>query len=142
MRTLYAAGRDNRTYAALDWAEIRAVRKSANIGRHVVGGAASAWRVLTPLYDFLSAWPVIGDGPKKSQWHKVSMTMAVRAGNAHDKMGDILRRHWNDTAKANSVGVSFQPTIERLIAITPQAIEKVQAQLPGNFSCVCKRSHI
>lgn len=88
---------------------------------------------LTPLYDVLSAWPVIGDGPNMFQWKKVTMAMAVRAGNAHYKMAEILRRHWNDTAKANSVGANFEPTIERFIARAPQAIADVQAQLPANF---------
>lgn len=88
---------------------------------------------LTPLYDVLSAWPVIGDGPNMFQWKKVTMAMAVRAGNAHYKMGEILRRHWNDTAKSNAVGANFEPTIERFIGRAPQAIAEVQAQLPENF---------
>lgn len=88
---------------------------------------------LTPLYDILSAWPVIGDGPNKFQWQKVTMAMAVRAGNAHYKMGEILRRHWNDTAKSNAVGANFEPTIERFIGRAQQAIAEVQAQLPNNF---------
>lgn len=88
---------------------------------------------LTPLYDILSAWPVIGDGPNTFQWKKVTMAMAVRAGNAHYKMGEIMRRHWNDTAKANAVGADFEPAIRRFIAHAPKAIDEVQAQLPKDF---------
>lgn len=88
---------------------------------------------LTPLYDVLSAWPVIGDGPNMFQWKKVTMAMAVRAGNAHYRMAEILRRHWNDTAKSNAVGTNFEATIERFIQRAPQAIAEVQAQLPDNF---------
>lgn len=88
---------------------------------------------LTPLYDILSAWPVIGDGPNTFQWKKVTMAMAVRAGNAHYKMGEIMRRHWNDTAKANAVGADFEPAIRRFIAHAPKAIDEVQAQLPNDF---------
>jgi serine/threonine-protein kinase HipA len=88
---------------------------------------------LTPLYDVLSAWPVIGDGPNMFQWQKVTMAMAVRAGNAHYKMGEIQRRHWNGAAKSNAVGTDFEALIERFIGRAPQAIAEVQAQLPENF---------
>ena len=88
---------------------------------------------LTPLYDVLSAWPVIGDGPNMFQWQKVTMAMAVRAGNAHYKMNEVARRHWNAAAKANAVGSDVEPLIERFIALAPTAIAQVQAQLPGDF---------
>ncbi|MES3023812.1 MAG: type II toxin-antitoxin system HipA family toxin [Pseudomonadota bacterium] len=88
---------------------------------------------LTPLYDVLSAWPAIGDGPNMFQWQKVTMAMAVRAGNAHYKMGEISRRHWNAAAKSNAVGADFEPTIERFIGRAQQAIAEVAAQLPDNF---------
>jgi serine/threonine-protein kinase HipA len=88
---------------------------------------------LTPLYDVLSAWPAIGNGPNTFQWKKVTMAMAVRAGNAHYRMDEIARRHWNETAKANAVGSDFEATIERFIAIAPTAVAEVQAQLPKDF---------
>jgi serine/threonine-protein kinase HipA len=88
---------------------------------------------LTPLYDVLSAWPLIGDMPNAFQWKKVTMAMSVRAGNSHYKMGEILRRHWNAAAKANAVGSDFEPTIEQFITRAPNAVEAVQAQLPDDF---------
>ncbi len=88
---------------------------------------------LTPLYDVLSAWPAIGDGPNTFQWKKVTMAMAVRAGNVHYKMSEILRQHWNATAKANAIGTDFEPTIDRFITLAPRAVAEVQAQLPKDF---------
>jgi serine/threonine-protein kinase HipA len=88
---------------------------------------------LTPLYDVLSAWPLIGDMPNAFQWKKVTMAMSIRAGNSHYKMGEILRRHWNAAAKANAVGSDFEPMIEQFITRAPNAIEAVQAQLPDDF---------
>jgi len=88
---------------------------------------------LTPLYDVLSAWPVIGDSPGKYQWKKMKMAMAVRGKNAHYKMAEILRRHWNHTAKSNAVGSDLEPTIARFIERAPQAIAQVRAQLPAHF---------
>lgn len=88
---------------------------------------------LTPLYDIMSAWPVIGDGPKMFQWQKVKLAMAVRAKNAHYRMAKIQRRHWNGVAKANGMGEDFEPVIERLITQTPGVIEAVSARLPAGF---------
>ena len=88
---------------------------------------------LTPLYDVLSAWPLIGNRPNAFQWKKVTMAMSVRAGNSHYKMSEILRRHWNATAKANALGSDFEPKIEQFLTCAPQAVEAVQAQLPGDF---------
>lgn len=88
---------------------------------------------LTPLYDVLSAWPVIGNGPKQLPWKKVSLAMALRAGNTHYRMADIQRRHWNEVARRNALGLDFEPVIERLIARAPAALAEVAAQLPGDF---------
>jgi serine/threonine-protein kinase HipA len=88
---------------------------------------------LTPLYDIMSAWPVIGDGPKQFQWQKVKLAMAVRTKNAHYKMSTIQRRHWNEVAKVNGMGVSFESVIERFIARTPIAIEAVAKRLSSGF---------
>lgn len=88
---------------------------------------------LTPLYDVLSAWPVIGEGANGFQWKKVSMAMAVRATNAHYRIAEIQRRHWNEVAKRNAVGSDLEETIQRFIARAPHAVEEVAAQLPDGF---------
>jgi len=88
---------------------------------------------LTPLYDIMSAWPVIGDGPNMFQWQKVKLAMAVRAKNAHYRMANIQRRHWNGVAKANGMGEDFEPAIEQFITRTPVVLEAVSARLPAGF---------
>jgi serine/threonine-protein kinase HipA len=88
---------------------------------------------LTPLYDIMSAWPVIGDGPNLVPWQKVKLAMAVRAGNTHYRMADIQRRHWNGVAKANGMGADFEPVIERFITQTPVVVQAVSARLPAGF---------
>lgn len=88
---------------------------------------------LTPLYDIMSAWPVIGNGPKQFQWQKVKLAMAVRTNNAHYKMATIQRRHWNEVAKINGVGESFESVIQRFIAQAPIAIEAVAKKIPAGF---------
>lgn len=92
----------------------------------------SAYR-MTPLYDILSAWPAIGNGPNMFQWRKVTLAMAVRAGNAHYKMCEIRRRHWNMIAKANALGADFESTLQHFIARAPTVVDEVAAQLPAGF---------
>ena len=88
---------------------------------------------LTPLYDILSAWPVIGNGPNMFQWKKVNLAMAVHSRNAHSKLAEIQRRHWNAVAKDNGLGEDFEPVIQTLIAKAPRVIETVSGRLPTGF---------
>jgi serine/threonine-protein kinase HipA len=88
---------------------------------------------LTPLYDIMSAWPVIGDGPNMFQWQKLKLAMAVRSKNAHYRMAHIQRRHWNGVAKANGLGEDFEPVIQQFVTQTPRAVEAVSARLPAGF---------
>jgi serine/threonine-protein kinase HipA len=88
---------------------------------------------LTPLYDIMSAWPVIGDGPKKFQWQKVKLAMAVRSKNAHYKMATIQRRHWSEVAKVNGMGENFEPAIQHFMSQAPLAIEAVAKRIPTGF---------
>jgi serine/threonine-protein kinase HipA len=88
---------------------------------------------LTPLYDIMSAWPVIGDGPKRFQWQKLKLAMAVRTRNAHYKMSTIQRRHWNEVAKTNGMGEDFETVIRQFISRAPVAIEAVAKRIPPGF---------
>jgi serine/threonine-protein kinase HipA len=87
----------------------------------------------TPLYDVMSAWPVIGPGTREIQWQKLKLAMALRTKNAHYRMHEIQRRHWNEVAKANALGPDFEAVIEKIAAMTPSIIASVTAQLPADF---------
>lgn len=92
---------------------------------------------LTPLYDVLSAYPILGEGPGKLSPHKAKMAMAVRSTSPHWKVRDILRRHWIAMGARHGVvtedGRSAQFVIDDLISQTPAAIEKVRRRLPEGF---------
>ncbi len=92
---------------------------------------------LTPLYDVLSAYPVLGDGPNKLSPFKARMAMAVRSKNAHWKMHDILRRHWQALGTRHGVvtddGRQVEFLIDDVVARTPDVIDAVRAQLPVGF---------
>lgn len=92
---------------------------------------------LTPLYDAMSAWPVIGEASDKLSAHKVKMAMAIRTTNAHWKMKDILPRHWMELGKRYGVldddGRTAEMLIDEVVARTPQVIASVESMLPAGF---------
>ena len=92
---------------------------------------------LTPLYDILSAYPVLGEGPAKISAHKVKMAMAVRSKNAHWRMRDILRRHWVALGARHGVitegGRAVDALIDEVVDHTPAVVQAVHAVLPDDF---------
>jgi serine/threonine-protein kinase HipA len=92
---------------------------------------------LTPLYDVLSAYPLLGAGPSKLSPLKVKMAMAVRAKNAHWRMHEILRRHWLAMGERYGVvtpdGRNAQVVINDVVARTPGVVQAVRARLPQGF---------
>lgn len=88
---------------------------------------------LTPFYDVMSAWPVIGRGPREFQLQKVKLSMALHTSNTHYKIVEIQRRHWNQVAQANAVGSDFEEVIHRIIEATPTAIDSVARDLDPHF---------
>jgi serine/threonine-protein kinase HipA len=88
---------------------------------------------LTPLYDVLSIWPVIGEGPNKISWHNARLAMAVRGKNKYYALKDIQRRHFNAMAIQCGLGETAEPLIMEILAATPDVIASVQRELPGRF---------
>ena len=92
---------------------------------------------LTPLYDVLSAYPVLGDGQGKLSPFKAKLAMAVRSKNAHWKIRDILRRHWVALGARHGIldeaGRGAEHVSDAVAARTPEVIAKVRTQLPDGF---------
>ncbi len=95
---------------------------------HETGGAYR----MTPLYDVLSVWPVIGPRPNQVPWQKASLAMAVRATNAHWKLKEIRPRHWSAIAKKAGLG-DADALIHEVLALVPTALSSVGKQLPRKF---------
>lgn len=87
---------------------------------------------LTPFYDVLSAWPVMGNSPHKLPWQKVRLAMAVRSKNAHWKIKDILPRHWDAVAQRAGLG-DARALITEVVEQAPAAVEQAGRDLPANF---------
>ena len=89
---------------------------------------------LTPMYDVMSSYPVLGDGPAQWSPFSVKLAMALLGKNRHYKMHNILRRHFNSTARIVNYGADAEPLIEEILGRTPAAIAQVAAELPAGFS--------
>ena len=93
---------------------------------------------LTPLYDVLSAYPVLGEGQGKLSPFKAKMAMSMRSKSTHWKMRDILRRHWVALGTRHGIldeaAQGAEQLIDTIAARTPEVIAKVRTQLPEGFS--------
>lgn len=87
---------------------------------------------LTPLYDILSAWPILGSGANQVPLHKAKLAMALRSKNKHDKLVDIHTRHWYLLAQQSGVKDTFDSMVQLVERITP-ALMQVEAELPSDF---------
>lgn len=87
---------------------------------------------LTPIYDVLSAWPVIGQGAYMFDYRHLKLAMAVRSKNPHLKLTEVRARHWLTVAKAAGLG-SDTSIIENIAGQIPKAVAAVNAQIPSNF---------
>ena len=102
-----------------------------NFSVRIDAGGAFA---LTPFYDVLSAYPVMGPGARQLSPKKAKLAMAVRGEqNMHYKLDEIKRRHWIATGKRNGLPHEANEIVEHAIAATASVIEKVGSELPPNF---------
>lgn len=88
---------------------------------------------LTPRYDVLSAFPVLGNARNKLSPKKVKMAMAVDGANRHYLWHSILFRHWQETAKRCGLGETFDHIVSSLLEQTQHVIEDVRTKLPTDF---------
>lgn len=95
---------------------------------HEAGGAFS----MTPLYDVLSAWPIIGHAKNQLAIEKAKLAMAVRGRNAHYRLNEIQPRHWCALAENTGLPEMWTAMQEHVEAIGP-AIDKLEAKLPNGF---------
>lgn len=95
-------------------------------------GAGGSYQ-LTPFYDILSAYPLIGAKGLHLKSLKLAMSLKATKGRKY-QLDKIYARHFIATAK----DVGFNPDqmnriMDELTAKLPSAIEQVQQQLPDGF---------
>jgi serine/threonine-protein kinase HipA len=130
------AQRDLRTLMAsqiLFWMLRAPDGHAKNFSIQLQAGMAGRFR-LTPIYDVMSALPVMGDGPNQWAPQEIKLAMALLGKNRHYHVRDIERRHFNSTAKKVGYGENAEALLDELIARTPDVVAQVQAELPVGFS--------
>lgn len=102
-----------------------------NFSLHV--GAGGTFR-LTPLYDVVSVYPIMGRGARQLDPQRAELAMAVAGNRRHRRLREIRRRHWNATARACGIVAGAEPWIAELVERVEPAIASVEAELPANFT--------
>jgi serine/threonine-protein kinase HipA len=88
----------------------------------------------TPLYDVLSAHPIVGGGENKIQPRDAKLAMAVRGSGNYYEVYRIQRRHWSAMARQVNLGAqAAEQIIEELFVQTPQVIQDAYRRLPQGF---------
>ncbi|HET7792875.1 MAG TPA: type II toxin-antitoxin system HipA family toxin [Rhizobacter sp.] len=85
----------------------------------------------TPLYDVLSAWPLMGKGASKLPYQNWKMAMAIRSRNAHYGFGEIETRHWRQLA--GQAGEAAWESLVQMVEGVDPALKRVEARLPRDF---------
>jgi serine/threonine-protein kinase HipA len=87
---------------------------------------------MTPLYDVLSAFPVMTK--KALQPQKIKMAMSLKGKNTHWKWNDIQPRHFVSTAEyVKYPSVKAASHYEYFVDNVENAIAQVEGKIPNNF---------
>ncbi|WP_131782833.1 type II toxin-antitoxin system HipA family toxin [Legionella gresilensis] len=87
---------------------------------------------LTPLYDILSAYPLIKK--KQLQSQKIKMAMALKSKNSHYHWCTMQHRHFLETAKWVNYSVArAEDILDEMLSKTERLIETVANNLPTTF---------
>jgi serine/threonine-protein kinase HipA len=87
---------------------------------------------MTPLYDVLSAWPIIGRGAGRIPVQDVKLAMAVSGRTRHYRLNEIQPRHWRLLAsRAGSSGLWEK--MQEMAATAGARIGWVRDRLPSRF---------
>jgi len=87
---------------------------------------------LTPLYDVLSAWPIIGQGANSLSPQKARLAMGLRARNMHYRLSEIRARHYRELAEKSGVPAVWDKMRE-LINNVPPSLAAVEKRLAPDF---------
>ena len=90
---------------------------------------------LTPIYDVLSAWPIVGTGAQELHLRDVQLAMALRGKAPHRRLDSIHVTHWRALA-ARAGGAGLFDAMVAMVETLPDALAAVEPQLPADFPLV------
>jgi serine/threonine-protein kinase HipA len=88
---------------------------------------------LTPLYDVISAWPVVGARANQIPPQKLRLAMALHGKTKHYRVHDIARRHFNETAQRCGYGRDMNDLIDDMAHLGSSVVDEVGDALPKGF---------
>ncbi len=86
---------------------------------------------LTPLYDVISAYPVLGEKSGQTAAQKLNMAMAISGKNREYHWDRITVSHLRETAQR--CGIDFENIAHKVSSRVSEALPRVQHQLPSDF---------
>lgn len=95
---------------------------------HLTGGSYR----MTPLYDVLSAWPIIGPGAHQLAVQRARLAMALPGRRRHYRLNEIQVRHWQSLATRTGVTALWDRMCE-MVASVDAALGQVEKRLPAGF---------
>jgi serine/threonine-protein kinase HipA len=101
--------------------------KNFSLQQHAGGTYA-----LTPLYDVLSAWPIIGRGKNQLAFEKAKLAMALPGRRPHYRLNEITARHWQELAEQTGLP-DLWTRMQALIEAATFAMDGVEKRLPRDF---------
>lgn len=88
---------------------------------------------MTPLYDVLSAWPIIGHGANLLPRQTATLAMALRGSRTTRRhLDEISVSHWRKLALRTGVLGVFQDMVA-LVDRAEEALQAVEQQIPPDF---------
>ena len=88
---------------------------------------------LAPLYDIMSAYPVLGHGTGLIAPERLRLAMAFTGKNRHYEWAKISPRHIRETARRSGIEGFVEPALDRLARMIPGAVQEVARSLPAGF---------
>ena len=88
----------------------------------------------TPLYDVLSAHPIIGTTTSKIALQRLKLAMSVRGSTNYYNIQQIQRRHWLNHARSTGIAeTTAESIIEEILVKSEKVIASVAEQIPTGF---------
>lgn len=92
---------------------------------------ANGRTAMTPLYDVLSVWPIIGNGANQITYNRAKLAMGIKSRNMHYRLSEITARHWHGLAM--QAGAGAWTRMLELARRVPAALDQVEPRLPADF---------
>jgi serine/threonine-protein kinase HipA len=93
---------------------------------------------LTPIYDVISAYPVLGHGKNLIAPQRLNMAMAFTGKKKHYTWNKILPRHIVQTG--NMCGLETRDVLEQVLTEVPRVLDLVSSLLPQGFPALVSDS--